>query len=79
MVQAVFFTLAPGLGSGGFEVLATGTNDPGPAHMMYRDTSGGDWIFNSGSGAFTGRLDRDDVVRTILLNLLRETPEKPSR
>ncbi|MDX1468223.1 MAG: DUF6605 domain-containing protein [Acidimicrobiia bacterium] len=65
-----FFTLKPGQGSGGFDVLAVGLNEDGGAHMMFRETSSGGWIFNSSSGTFTGALMEDEVIRTIVTNLL---------
>lgn len=65
------FTLSPGAGSGEFQLLARGLNADGPANMVYRDTDSGGWIFNSGSGSFTGSLARDDVAKTVVLNLLR--------
>jgi hypothetical protein len=39
---------------------------------MFRPTPQGGWVFNSGSGAFTGALMRDDVVAGIMRNLIHE-------
>lgn len=67
-----FFTLEPGYGSSGFIELAVGLNDDGPAHMMFGETDAGGWVFNSGSGSFTGALFDDPVVIGIVHNLIED-------
>ena len=54
----------------GFEVIAKGTNKYGGAHMVFKDTSNGGWVFNASSIPFTGALFSDTVVSQIMLNLL---------
>ncbi|MBT6440544.1 MAG: hypothetical protein HOK72_12630, partial [Flavobacteriales bacterium] len=56
--------------SKGFEVLASGTNKTGAAHMVLQNTGNGGWIFNASSIPFTGAIFTDKVVSKIMLNLL---------
>ena len=59
-----------GRGSGGFDVLATGTNEHGPAQMAFRETDAGGWVFNTSSATFAGILDRDESGARIIRNLV---------
>ena len=43
-------------GSEDFQILAQGLNAEGGAHMVYRDTPAGGWIFSSSSETFNGAL-----------------------
>jgi hypothetical protein len=61
--------------SKGFKLLAAGTNLRGPAHMVFRDTEAGGWIFNASSIPFSGALFIDPVVARIMLNLLGGGPQ----
>jgi hypothetical protein len=63
-----------GVGSDGFHLLATGTNIRGPAHMVFRDTPAGGWIFNASAIPFSGALFVDPVIGRIMLNLLHGGP-----
>ncbi len=65
-----FFTSKVGPGSGAFTILAIGTNPHGPAHMVYRDTPNGGWIFNASSLSFNGALLCDEVAAKIVCNLM---------
>ena len=56
--------------SEGFQRLAVGTNIQGPAHMVFKETSSGGWIFHAASIAFTGALFHDPAVDKLMLNLL---------
>lgn len=66
------FTQETGVGAGEFQMLAVGLNPHGPAHVVFRSTPRGGWVFNSSSGAFTGALMRDDVLAGMMRNLIRE-------
>jgi hypothetical protein len=72
-----FFTSKTGLGSGQFSLLAKGTNPDGAAHMVYRPTVQGGWIFNAGSMTFTGALFRDEAVSRMVRNLIDEALRPP--
>lgn len=63
--------------SRGFKLLAAGTNLRGPAHMVFRDTEAGGWIFNASSIPFSGALFIDPVIARIMLNLLHGGPDRP--
>jgi N,N-dimethylformamidase beta subunit-like protein len=65
-----FFTSKVGPGSGAFSKLATGMNPRGPAHMVYRNTPEGGWIFNASSISFNGALLCDKTVERIVCNLM---------
>ncbi|MEQ8964632.1 MAG: hypothetical protein RID91_02305 [Azospirillaceae bacterium] len=64
------FTQKVGFGSGAFEILATGLNEEGPAHVVFRETEAGGWIFNASAAAFSCCLDRDPVIARMMDNLL---------
>ena len=66
------FTLEPGFGSTDFIELAVGLNDDGPAHMMFMETPAGGWVFNSGSGSFTGALFDDPIAIGLVKNLIKD-------
>jgi hypothetical protein len=57
--------------SGEFSVLAIGTNEIGPAFMVFRETEAKGWIFNASSISFVGALQHDSVIDQIMLNLIR--------
>jgi N,N-dimethylformamidase beta subunit-like, C-terminal len=67
-----FLTSKVGAGSGPFAMLAAGMNPQGPAHMVYRDTPEGGWVFNASSGTFNGALFRDPVIAQMMFNLLND-------
>ena len=56
--------------SEGFQILAIGTNEQGPAHMVFKETDAGGWIFNASSITFAGALFHDHVIDKMMLNLL---------
>lgn len=57
----------------GFQTLAIGTNEKGPAYMVFKETESGGWIFHAASITFTGALFHDPVIDRLMLNLLRQT------
>lgn len=59
-------------GGGAFSVLAKGLDEIEGAHMVYRDTEHGGWVFNTSSGAFTGSLLVDGQSATLFRNLIEE-------
>ena len=61
-------------GSEDFQILAQGLNAEGGAHMVYRDTPAGGWIFSSSSETFNGALSKDPVIALIVRNLLDRKP-----
>lgn len=65
-----------GPGSEGFRLLATGTNLRGPAHMVFKDTPAGGWVFNASAIPFSGALFTDPVIARIMLNLLHGGPAR---
>jgi len=64
------FTQKVGFGSGGFEILATGLNEEGPAHVVFRETEAGGWVFNASSASFACCLGRDPVIDRMTDNLV---------
>jgi hypothetical protein len=54
----------------GFTILAAGKNTKFPAHMLFKQTPAGGWIFSAGSIPFGGALFSDPVCEKIMLNLL---------
>lgn len=56
--------------SADFTILAAGTNTKFPAHMLFKQTQEGGWIFSAGSIPFGGALFSDPVCEKIMLNLL---------
>ena len=66
------YTQKIGIGSEQFEILAVGTNDWGPAYMVFRKTEAGGWVFNSSSGTFTSCLNADPSAAKLITNLLDE-------
>jgi hypothetical protein len=56
-----------GIGSEQFEILAVGTNEWGPAYMVYRDTPAGGWVFNSSSATFTSCLNADPSAAKVII------------
>ncbi len=52
------------------EVLAIGKNREGPAYMVFRETAGGGWVFNSASVASAPWVNEDPVFAAIVRNLI---------
>ncbi|MDG1517449.1 MAG: hypothetical protein P8Q42_05430 [Flavobacteriales bacterium] len=59
-----------GFGSEDFKILASGTNQFGPAHMVLSERSDSSWIFNASSMTFCEEIPRDTILQKILLNLI---------
>lgn len=55
--------------SDGFEILAVGTNENGPAHMVFKQTEKG-WIFNASSISFANSVLVDENCAKLFLNLI---------
>lgn len=63
---------AIGRGSADFTMLARGMNAEGGAHMMYRDTPAGGWIFNTGSETFFPAMREDRRIAQMVHNLMSD-------
>jgi hypothetical protein len=51
----------------------------GGAHMMFRDTPAGGWIFNAGSEAFFAAIRRDEGIAKMMHNLLSDMRRTSAR
>ncbi|TAL58043.1 MAG: hypothetical protein EPN85_12515 [Bacteroidetes bacterium] len=65
-----------GLESDSFQVLATGMNPFGAAHMVFKETPKGGWIFNASSISFSGALTQDTIIDGIVINLIKDAVKK---
>ena len=58
--------------SEGFTLLAIGTNSSGPAHMVIKEFSEGNYLFNSSSISSVRAIPKDTVWRQVILNLINK-------
>jgi hypothetical protein len=70
---------AVGRGSADFTLLARGLNEDGGAHMLYRDTPAGGWVFNAGSEAFLPAMREDARIARMAHNLLSDMKPATTR
>jgi len=62
--------------SKGFETLAIGENQSGPAYMVIKEFEKGNFVFNASSVSFSKGLSRDSIIQKMMMNLLERSHKK---